>query len=104
ELSVLKRECVIINVARGRIIQQKPLIQALREGCIRGAALDVFEQEPLPPDSPLFDLPNVFITPHVAGVAGAEHWPRMIALLEENLTAFLAGKPLRNQVDIEKGY
>jgi phosphoglycerate dehydrogenase-like enzyme len=104
ELGLLKPDCVIINVARAPIIDHDALLTALREKRIRGAALDVFEQEPLPEDSELWTLPNVFLTPHVAGVATTEHWPRMLALFEENLRLYLKGKPLKNVVDLHAGY
>jgi phosphoglycerate dehydrogenase-like enzyme len=71
----------------------------LRENRIRGAALDVFDQEPLPDDSELFSVPNLFLTPHVSGVAAQEHWERMFWLFHENLRRFLNGKPLLNVVD-----
>jgi phosphoglycerate dehydrogenase-like enzyme len=104
ELSMLKTQCVIINIARARIIDQQALLQVLKEKKIRGAALDVFEKEPLPSDSELFSLPNVFLTPHTAGVATREHWPRMIQLFIENLHRYLLGKPLTNVVDLMAGY
>lgn len=104
ELGLLKPECVLINVARAPIIDHDALLTALREKRIRGAALDVFEQEPLAKDSELWTLPNVFLTPHVAGVAALEHWPRMCALFEENLRLYLRGKPLKNIVDLNAGY
>lgn len=104
ELSLLKKECVLINVARTAIIYQVPLIEYLKQGKIRGAALDVFEREPLPSDSELFRLPNVFLTPHVAGVNRSEHWNRMFQLFTENLSRFIRGDVLLNQVDLETGY
>jgi phosphoglycerate dehydrogenase-like enzyme len=104
ELSKLKQSCVVINVARAKIIDQKALVAALKEKRIRGAALDVFEQEPLPSDSILFTLPNVFLTPHTAGVTTAEHWPRMMELFAENLRRYLAKQPLMNVVDLQAGY
>lgn len=104
ELALLKPECVLINVARAPIVDQDALLSALKEQRIRGAALDVFEQEPLPPDSELWALRNVFLTPHVAGVDSAEHWPRMINLFAENLRLYLQKKPLRNVVDLNAGY
>lgn len=104
ELSMLKPDCVIINVARASIIQQKALFRILKERKIRGAALDVYEQEPLPETSELFDLPNVFLTPHVAGVNSAEHWNRMFRLFSENLIRHLHGETLMNLVDLNAGY
>jgi phosphoglycerate dehydrogenase-like enzyme len=104
ELSLLKKECVVINIARARIIDQQALLRFLRENRIRGAALDVFEKEPLPSDSELYSLPNVFLTPHTAGVSTNEHWPRMIHLFSQNLRRYLAGESLLNVVDLGAGY
>ena len=72
-------------------------------GRIGGAALDVFEHEPLPPDSPLWELPNVLITPHTSGFR-PDHWDAATDLFAENLRRFDAGKPLLNVVDKEAGY
>lgn len=99
ELSLLKPECVLINVARSAILDTKALIKYLRENRIRGAALDVFDQEPLPDNSELFSVPNLFLTPHVSGVSAEEHWDRMFWLFQENLRRFLANKTLLNIVD-----
>jgi D-2-hydroxyacid dehydrogenase (NADP+) len=104
ELSMLKPDCVIINVARANIIRQKALFRVLKEEKIRGAALDVYEQEPLPETSELYDLPNVFLTPHLAGVNSAEHWNRMFGLFSENLNRYLRGEMLINLVDLNSGY
>lgn len=104
ELALLKSDSVIINIARAQIIQEKALYRVLEEHRIRGAALDVFYQEPLLPDSPLFKFDNVFLTPHIAGVNSSEHWNRMIALFAENLHRFQGGEPLLNIVDLKAGY
>jgi phosphoglycerate dehydrogenase-like enzyme len=104
ELALLKTSSVIINIARAKIIQYDPLIRCLKENKIRGAALDVFEQEPLSSDSELFSMPNVFLTPHTSGVSAAEHWPRMMELFAENLRRYLAGQPLMNVVNLNEGY
>jgi phosphoglycerate dehydrogenase-like enzyme len=104
ELSKLKSSCVIINIARAKIIRHDALVQCLSENRIRGAALDVFEQEPLPSDSILYSLPNVFLTPHTSGVSAVEHWPRMMELFAENLRRYLAGQPLLNVVNLQEGY
>jgi phosphoglycerate dehydrogenase-like enzyme len=104
ELSQLKSSCVLINVARAKIVDHDALITSLKENRIRGAALDVFEQEPLPADSVLYELPNVFLTPHTAGVDTAEHWPRMTELFVENLRRYIEGRPLRNIVNLHDGY
>ena len=104
EFAMLKPECVILNIARARIIDQPTLLRYLKEGKIRGAALDVFEKEPLPEDSELYSLPNVFLTPHTAGVATEEHWPRMIQLFADNLNRYISGQPLLNIVNLDSGY
>jgi D-2-hydroxyacid dehydrogenase (NADP+) len=104
ELALLKSDAVIINIARAQIIKREALFKILQEGRIRGAALDVFYEEPLPSDSPLYRMPNVFLTPHIAGVNSTEHWNRMIALFSENLQRFLQGRALQNVVDLSAGY
>ncbi|CAN5415288.1 hypothetical protein BH24GEM3_BH24GEM3_14710 [soil metagenome] len=103
ELARLPRGATLINVARGRILDEEALIEALREGHLRGAALDVFACEPLPPDSPLWGLSNVLVTPHVSGTTH-RFWERQTELIVENIRRYLAGEPLRNVVDKEAGY
>jgi D-2-hydroxyacid dehydrogenase (NADP+) len=89
-LSAFKRSGYLINVARGGLVDEVALIDALRSGAIAGAGLDVVAREPLPEESPLWGLPNVFITPHVAGSCGI--YPRQIApLIEKNLNLYIAG-------------
>lgn len=100
----MKPTAYLINVARGAIVREPDLIEALQTRRIAGAALDVFQQEPLPPESPLWTLPNVFITPHVAGVASDRHWDRVIRQFADNLERFLRGEPLQNVVDKRLGY
>ncbi|MGQ0572531.1 MAG: D-2-hydroxyacid dehydrogenase [Armatimonadota bacterium] len=102
-LGVMKRTAVLINVGRGHIIQEAALIEALRTGTITGAGLDVFEREPLPADSPLYDMENVIITPHVSGASHA-YLDRAIAFFCENLRRYLDGAPMRNVVDPLRGY
>jgi phosphoglycerate dehydrogenase-like enzyme len=99
ELSLLKPECVLINVARSGVLDTNALIKYLHENRIRGASLDVFDQEPLPENAELFSVPNLFLTPHVSGVAAQEHWDRMFWLFQENMRRFLSGKTLLNVVD-----
>ena len=99
----MKQTGVIMNIGRGGIINEEDLIAALREKRIFGAALDVTEQEPLPPDSPLWDMENVIITPHHSGLSD-QYMDRAITLFCENLQAFLAGKELPTQVDKSLGY
>ena len=103
ELRQMRRSAYLYNVGRGGLIDQEALIAALRAGTIAGAGLDVVEPEPLPPDSPLWDLPNVIITGHTAG-ASPQNWERGIELLADNVRRFLAGEPLHNEVDTRAGY
>lgn len=103
EFQVMKNSAVIINIARGSLIQESALIKALQEKQIAGAGLDVFETEPLPPDSALWKIPNVLITPHIAG--GTPHYiDRLIDIFTENLRRYQAGEPLVNVVDKKLGY
>jgi phosphoglycerate dehydrogenase-like enzyme len=103
ELRMMKRSAYLIAVGRGRVIDEAALLRCLREGWIAGAALDVFAQRPLPPDSPMFDLPNVILTPHMSGIS-ANYYERLITLFCDNLRRYLAGEPLLSLVDKEKGY
>ena len=99
----MKPDSCLINVGRGPLIDDAALAKALRAGRIRGAALDVFVKEPLPEDSPYWDLENVLITPHTAALS--EHfWERQYDLLRENLRCYLAAEPLLAVVDKSKGY
>jgi phosphoglycerate dehydrogenase-like enzyme len=93
----------LVNIARGAVVDEDALLRALREGWIAGAALDVFTQEPLPEDSPFWDLPNVILTPHNAW--STPHLKeREAALFLENLRRYLRGEALKNVVDLERGY
>lgn len=103
ELRALKPTSIIVNVGRGRTIEQEALIPALREGWIAGAGLDVFDTEPLPSSSPLWDLENVIITSHYAGVT-PHYDERALEVFLDNLHRYTAGKPLRNVVDKDLGY
>ncbi|MDR7417640.1 MAG: D-2-hydroxyacid dehydrogenase [Armatimonadota bacterium] len=102
-LRVMKPSAVLINVGRGQVVHEDALIDALRTGVIAGAGLDVFEREPLPADSPLYDMENVIITPHVAG-ASHTYYERAIPLFCENLRRYLDGRPMLNVVDPVRGY
>ena len=103
ELRAMKPSAFLVNISRGGIIDEPVLIQALKEGWIAGAGLDVFVQEPLPPESELWDLPNAILTPHIAG--GSEIYNlRVIELFCENLRRYLDGQPLLNVVDKDKEY
>ncbi len=101
ELAAMKPSAVLVNVARGGLVDHDALIAALQEGRLRGAVLDVTTPEPLPPESPLWGLPNVIVTPHVSGDT-QEGWQRGIDLFCANLRLYLDGHPERmgNLVDI----
>jgi phosphoglycerate dehydrogenase-like enzyme len=101
ELAAMGRGTVLVNVARGGLVDENALIAALGENRIKGAGLDAFVHEPLPADSPLWTLENVVISPHVAGRGGAAQINRMRALFFDNLARYLAGRPLRNRVTVE---
>jgi phosphoglycerate dehydrogenase-like enzyme len=116
ELRAMRPTAYFVNIARGKVVDEAALGRALREGWIAGAGLDVFATEPLPPDSPLWDMPNVLLTPHVAGAHERYH-ERATALFAENLRRYLAGQPryitnnemyrgqpLINVVDRARGY
>jgi phosphoglycerate dehydrogenase-like enzyme len=103
ELAMLPDGAVVINVARGAVLDEEALIHALRSGRLRGAGLDVFAREPLPDDSPLWTLPNVLVTPHVSG-ASHRFWRRQTELIVQNIRRYAAGQPLRNTVDKKAGY
>jgi phosphoglycerate dehydrogenase-like enzyme len=103
ELRAMKPSSYVINIGRGGTIQQPALIQALRAGWIAGAGLDVFDQEPLPEDSPLWELENVLMTAHYAGLTPVYN-QRALAIFLENLRRYRAGEPLENVVDKAAGY
>ena len=102
-LARMQRHAVLINVARGSLIEESALLDALRNQNIGGAALDVFEDEPLPPDSEFWRLPNVIVTPHTAGLTD-KMWERQYELLADNFRRYLAGQQLCNVVDKRSGY
>ena len=101
ELGLMKKEAVVINVGRGVTIDQNDLIDALATRQIGGAILDVFDEEPLPPDNPLWRMENVIVTPHNS----AYSFPTQVTkIFTENYHRFIEGRPLRYQVDFERGY
>jgi phosphoglycerate dehydrogenase-like enzyme len=102
-LARMKRGAVLINVSRGRLIDEDALLDALRAGRIRGAGLDVFRAEPLPPDHPLWTAPNVLLLPHVSAVTRG-FWARETELILANVAALASGGPMRNVVNRTEGY
>ncbi len=103
ELRAMQPHTYLVNIARGRVINEAMLIRALQEGWIAGAGLDVTEEEPLPRTSPLYSLPNVILTPHISGVS-VHYDKRLTALFADNLRRYRAGEPLRNRYDPTRGY
>lgn len=104
--SRMKPGAIVVNVARGRLVDEQAMIEALTEGRIRGVGLDVFTTEPLPSDSPLWPLPNVIITPHVSAVTRG-FWARETELILRNLERYLLDRPIEeweNVVDKKAGY
>jgi phosphoglycerate dehydrogenase-like enzyme len=103
ELRRMKPGAVLVNVARGKLVREAELAEELVKGTIAGAALDVFEHEPLDRESPLWDLPNVIVTPHTSGFR-RDYWEAAVNLFAENLGRYLDGRPLVNLVDKRVGY
>jgi phosphoglycerate dehydrogenase-like enzyme len=103
ELAAMKPEAVLVNVARGSLVDENALVRALRDGRIAGAALDVFATEPLSPESPLWEMPNVLVTPHIATNV-PEYLARAVAAFASNVRRFLAGAPLEQQLRRDRGY
>jgi phosphoglycerate dehydrogenase-like enzyme len=107
ELAAMHRDSILVNVSRGALVDERALATTLSADpparTVGAAALDVFEHEPLSADSPLWDLPNVFITPHMAGFR-ADHWDAVTALFADNLRRFESGAPLLNVVNKREGY
>ena len=103
QFAAMQPTAVFVNIGRGATVDEPALIQALRGDVIAGAALDVFEEEPLPEENPLWRMPNVLVSPHRAG--DHEGWEGdVVALFVDNLRRFVAGEPLRNVVDVGLGY
>jgi phosphoglycerate dehydrogenase-like enzyme len=103
QLAAMKPDACLINLGRGPLIDEAALVEALAGHRIGGAALDVFDKEPLPSDSPLWELDNLLITPHTAGMT-TNLWERHYALFSENLRRHLSGRPLVGLVDKQSGY
>lgn len=103
QLESMKSSAFLVDVSRGGVVNHDDLIPALDEGKIAGAALDVYPEEPLPGDNPLWKLPNVILTPHIAGFS-REYNSRAVDLFVENLQRYLDGKQLLNLIDLQRGY
>ena len=97
ELAAMRSDAVLVNVARGPVVEQAALVEALESGAIGGAALDVFETEPLPEESPLWGMEEVIVTPHVAAATEA-YYRRIAAIVEENVNRYADGDALTNEV------
>ncbi|HPH96637.1 MAG TPA: D-2-hydroxyacid dehydrogenase [Anaerolineaceae bacterium] len=103
EFEIMKPTAFLVDLSRGKVVNHEALIQALQDHKLAGAALDVFPEEPLPPTSPLWHLPNVIITPHISGIS-PNYNDRAVDLFAENLNRYLVNVPLYNQFDLQKGY
>jgi phosphoglycerate dehydrogenase-like enzyme len=104
-ISALPRDAVLVNVARGKIIDEEALVEALTSGSIRGAVIDVAAAEPVPPESPLWQVPNLVLTPHVSGNNDpAGQWFALAALMAENLGRYGSKRELLNIVNAARGY
>lgn len=103
EIEVLKKGTYLFNIGRGGLVDERYLVPALQKGWLAGAGLDVFEDEPLPPESPFWNLPNVIVTPHIGG-ATPLYWPRFARLVLRQIQHLLSGEPLENSVDKHLGY
>lgn len=103
--ALMKKSAYLVNVGRGTAVDPDALYRALASGGIGGAALDVTEPEPLPADSPLWDVPNLVITPHISGGWWVpENYERVFGIALENLERYMRGEPLKNLVDLKAGY
>jgi phosphoglycerate dehydrogenase-like enzyme len=103
QLALMKPSAWLVNVARGKLVDELALTRALERRSIAGAALDVFEHEPLAAASPLWSMPNVIATPHVAGFR-EDYWQAATALFTANLRRYVAGEAVANIVDKLAGY
>jgi phosphoglycerate dehydrogenase-like enzyme len=103
-LNRMKRGSILVNVARGALVDEVALAGALREGRLRGAVLDVFQKEPLAADSPLWQLRSALLTPHISPVSPGRFWPRALDVFCDNWGRYVRGEPLRNLVDKRAGY
>ena len=102
-IALMKETAVFVNISRGKVVDEAALASALAQNRILGAGLDAFAREPLPAESPLWDLPNVLMTPHVGGNGGRELWRRMSDLVRDNTRRYLSGAPLKHIVRTPDG-
>lgn len=102
-IALMKKSAILVNISRGRVVDEAALASALSEGRILGAGLDAFAVEPLPATSPMWDLPNVLITPHVGGQGGEQLWRRMSDLIRDNTRRYLSHAPLKYVVRTPDG-
>jgi phosphoglycerate dehydrogenase-like enzyme len=100
----LPAHCGIVNLGRARVMDYDAMVERLRAGTLAGAVLDVFNPEPLPADSPLWDVPNLIVSPHSGVDDGAVYVDRGLDIFAENLRRHLSGRKLRNLVDLDRGY
>jgi phosphoglycerate dehydrogenase-like enzyme len=103
-LDLLPRSAIVVNVARGALLDEEALVVRLRDGRLRGAVLDVFREEPVATFSPLWQLRQVLLTPHVSPVSPGRFWPRQLDLFLDNWRRYVSGMPLKNLVDKQAGY
>ncbi len=103
-LDLLPRSAIVVNVARGAMLDEDALAERIASGRLRGAVLDVFREEPLASTSPLWQLRQVLVTPHVSPVSPGRFWPRQLDLLIDNWHRYVKGEPLKNLVDKSAGY
>ena len=102
-IALMQETAILVNISRGKVVDEAALARALAEGRIAGAGLDALAEEPLPAASPLWDLPNVLLTPHVGGQGGRQLWRRMRELIRDNTGRYLAGAPLKHVVRTPDG-
>ena len=102
-IALMKETAILVNISRGKVVDEAALARALAENRLLGAGLDAFAREPLPAESPLWDLPNVLMTPHVGGNGGRELWRRMSELVRDNTRRYLSGAPLKHVVRTPDG-
>jgi phosphoglycerate dehydrogenase-like enzyme len=103
KIALMKETAIFVNISRGKVADEAALTRALAEGRIKGAGIDAFAAEPLPATSPLWDLPNVLMTPHVGGQGGRNSWRRMSELIRDNTRRYLSGAPLKHVVRTPDG-